>query len=43
MKTGNRKRTFAIDTALFFLRICGFAAGVIEGEEVEREVAKVER
>ena len=43
MKTGVRKRTFTVPTTLFFLCVCGFAAGVIEGEEVERKVAKFER
>jgi len=43
MNTGVRKRTFTVDPTLFLLCICGFAAGVIEGEEVERKVAKFER
>jgi hypothetical protein len=28
---GEESHTFAADTAFFFLGICGFAAGVIEG------------
>jgi len=43
MNTGERKRTFTVPTTLFFLCICGFAIGVIKGEEVERKVAKFER
>ena len=37
------KRTFTVDATLFFLCGRGFAAGVIEGEEVERKVAEFER
>ena len=42
MKAGKRKRTFTADTTLLLLCICGFASGMIEGEEVERKVAKFE-
>lgn len=34
-------QTFTVETAFFFLRICGFAARVIKCEEVERKVAKI--
>ena len=43
MEDGERigGQTFAVETAFFFLRICGFAARVIKCEEVERKVAKI--
>jgi len=37
---GEESRTFAVDTIFLFLGICGFAASMIEGQEVERKVLK---
>jgi hypothetical protein len=36
-----RRHTFAVKTAFFYLRICGFATSVIEGEEVKRKIGKI--
>jgi hypothetical protein len=35
---GEESHTFAVATVFLFLGVCGFAASVIEGQEVERKV-----
>ena len=38
VRKGGQCVTFALETAGFLLGFCGFAARVVKGEEVEREI-----
>lgn len=42
MRKGKLRRTFTFVTVCLFLGVCSFAARVIKGKEVEREVTKFE-
>jgi hypothetical protein len=42
MRKGKLRRTFTFVTVYLFLGVCSFAARVIKGKEVEREVTKFE-